>query len=159
LTVADDLLKNDGKKFIEMMEQLAERRMAREEDSSEQFSNPNYDHPPNGSMHPIHNGLLREEVWDQLEECGQRRQNRGGGAAGDFFTGLPGGISSSRIGLKLGHILYLMLPTRSPLAEFKIRSRSGCLIKRCRCRWCLVRNAMRPHHSIVVRMLELQLRS
>lgn len=30
LTVADDLLKNDGRKFIEMMEQLAERRMARE---------------------------------------------------------------------------------------------------------------------------------
>lgn len=37
LTVADDLLKNDGKKFIEMMEQLAERRMAREEDAREQF--------------------------------------------------------------------------------------------------------------------------
>ncbi|KAK9467732.1 hypothetical protein V1512DRAFT_235697 [Lipomyces arxii] len=33
LTVADDLLKNDGKKFIEMMEQLAERRMAREEEA------------------------------------------------------------------------------------------------------------------------------
>ena len=33
LTVADDLLKNDGKKFIEMMEQLAERRMQREEES------------------------------------------------------------------------------------------------------------------------------
>ncbi|KAG5519444.1 hypothetical protein PMAC_002071 [Pneumocystis sp. 'macacae'] len=31
LTVADDLLKNDGKKFIEMMEQLAERRIQREE--------------------------------------------------------------------------------------------------------------------------------
>jgi hypothetical protein len=31
--VADDLLKNDGKKFIDMMEQLAERRMAREEDA------------------------------------------------------------------------------------------------------------------------------
>ncbi|KAF2723053.1 hypothetical protein K431DRAFT_301992 [Polychaeton citri CBS 116435] len=30
LTVADDLLKNDGRKFIEMMEQLAERRMRRE---------------------------------------------------------------------------------------------------------------------------------
>ncbi|KAI6952050.1 hypothetical protein KC329_g19291, partial [Hortaea werneckii] len=29
LTVADDLLKNDGRKFIEMMEQLAERRMQR----------------------------------------------------------------------------------------------------------------------------------
>ena len=51
LTVADDLLKNDGKKFIEMMEQLAERRMAREEDAREQYSNPNYGHPPNGSMH------------------------------------------------------------------------------------------------------------
>ena len=33
MTVADDLLKNDGKKFIEMMEQLAERRMQREEES------------------------------------------------------------------------------------------------------------------------------
>ncbi|CCJ31095.1 unnamed protein product, partial [Pneumocystis jirovecii] len=31
LTVADDLLKNDGKKFIEMMEQLAERRIQKEE--------------------------------------------------------------------------------------------------------------------------------
>lgn len=27
------MLKNDGKKFIEMMEQLAERRMAREQDA------------------------------------------------------------------------------------------------------------------------------
>ena len=33
LTVADDLLKNDGKHFIDMMEQLAERRMQREEDT------------------------------------------------------------------------------------------------------------------------------
>lgn len=31
LTVADDLLKNDGQKFLEMMEQLAERRMQRED--------------------------------------------------------------------------------------------------------------------------------
>ena len=43
LTVADDLLKNDGKKFIEMMEQLAERRMAREEDAREQFER-GYEH-------------------------------------------------------------------------------------------------------------------
>jgi len=49
LTVADDLLKNDGKKFIEMMEQLAERRMAREEDAKEHYT-------PNGYPHP--NGLL-----------------------------------------------------------------------------------------------------
>lgn len=52
LTVADDLLKNDGKKFIEMMEQLAERRMAREEDAREQYGN-GYGHPANGL--PIHN--------------------------------------------------------------------------------------------------------
>ena len=31
LAVADDLLKKDRRKFIKMMEQLAERRMAREE--------------------------------------------------------------------------------------------------------------------------------
>jgi hypothetical protein len=30
--VADDLLKNDGRHFIDMMEQLAERRMQREEE-------------------------------------------------------------------------------------------------------------------------------
>lgn len=29
--MADDLLKNEGKKFLEMMEKLAERRMRREE--------------------------------------------------------------------------------------------------------------------------------
>ncbi|KAG0182864.1 Stress response protein nst1 [Apophysomyces sp. BC1021] len=32
LTVADDLLKNDGKKFLDMMERLAERRMQKEEE-------------------------------------------------------------------------------------------------------------------------------
>ena len=34
LTVADDLLKNDGQKFLEMMEQLAERRMQKEEEAA-----------------------------------------------------------------------------------------------------------------------------
>lgn len=38
LTVADDLLKNDGQKFITMMEQLAESRMAREEDARDRYS-------------------------------------------------------------------------------------------------------------------------
>ena len=32
--MADDLLKNDGQKFLEMMEQLAERRMQREEEAA-----------------------------------------------------------------------------------------------------------------------------
>lgn len=31
MTVADDLLRNDGQRFLEMMEHLAERRLAREE--------------------------------------------------------------------------------------------------------------------------------
>ncbi|KAG8835943.1 hypothetical protein FRC17_000028 [Serendipita sp. 399] len=34
LTVADDLLKNDGGKFLEMMEQLAERRMQRDDEAA-----------------------------------------------------------------------------------------------------------------------------
>lgn len=47
LTVADDLLKNDGKKFIEMMEQLAERRMQREEEAQ---------YAATGLAHNIHGG-------------------------------------------------------------------------------------------------------
>ena len=35
LTLADDLLKNDGQKFLEMMEQLAERRMQREQQAAQ----------------------------------------------------------------------------------------------------------------------------
>ena len=48
LTVADDLLKNDGKKFIEMMEQLAERRMQREEEAQYQA------HPSMYQTHSAH---------------------------------------------------------------------------------------------------------
>ncbi|KAI7884884.1 hypothetical protein K492DRAFT_204367 [Lichtheimia hyalospora FSU 10163] len=36
LTVADDLLQNDGRKFLDMMEKLAERRLQKEEEVSEQ---------------------------------------------------------------------------------------------------------------------------
>lgn len=42
LTVADDLLKNDGRKFIEMMEQLAERRMQRENEAEYAAANPSH---------------------------------------------------------------------------------------------------------------------
>ena len=35
LTVADDLLKNDGQKFLEMMEQLADKRIQREREAAE----------------------------------------------------------------------------------------------------------------------------
>lgn len=46
LTVADDLLKNDGKKFIEMMEQLAERRMQREQEVEYASQQPSHSHEP-----------------------------------------------------------------------------------------------------------------
>jgi hypothetical protein len=54
LTVADDLLKNDGKKFIEMMEQLAERRMQREEEAQYAASggNPHSYAKPHTHNHP-----------------------------------------------------------------------------------------------------------
>ncbi|KAI1113505.1 hypothetical protein F5Y14DRAFT_211696 [Nemania sp. NC0429] len=68
LTVADDLLKNDGKKFIEMMEQLAERRMAREEDATH-YPN-DYNHGVNGGLSNPHNHPPPEEdeYGDEEEE-------------------------------------------------------------------------------------------
>lgn len=67
LTVADDLLKNDGKRFIEMMEQLAERRMAREEDARDHFSR-GYGHP-NGSYSTPHNHPPPDDDdYDEEEE-------------------------------------------------------------------------------------------
>ena len=74
LTVADDLLKNDGKKFIEMMEQLAERRMAREEDAKEQMYSNGYGHQTNGNIPPhSHHGHNHppppdDEEYDDDEE-------------------------------------------------------------------------------------------
>ncbi|KAL2018502.1 hypothetical protein VTK56DRAFT_787 [Thermocarpiscus australiensis] len=65
LTVADDLLKNDGKKFIEMMEQLAERRMAREEDAREQFER--YGHA-NGDRYGNNHAPLPEDEEEEEEE-------------------------------------------------------------------------------------------
>ena len=63
LTVADDLLKNDGKKFIEMMEQLAERRMQREEEA--QFQNAGLRHP---GMQPHNHGPPLDEDAEYDEE-------------------------------------------------------------------------------------------
>ncbi|KAJ2968963.1 hypothetical protein NQ176_g8916 [Zarea fungicola] len=66
LTVADDLLKNDGKRFIEMMEQLAERRMAREEDARDHFSR-GFGHS-NGSFAAPHNHPPPEEEEEYEDE-------------------------------------------------------------------------------------------
>ena len=63
LTVADDLLKNDGKKFIEMMEQLAERRMAREEEA--QYASTL--RQPNLPGH-THGPSVEEDEYDEEED-------------------------------------------------------------------------------------------
>ena len=72
LTVADDLLKNDGRKFIEMMEQLAERRMQREEDA--QYAATGFAHAPMNlpgqHSHAGHNHppLPEDEEYDEEED-------------------------------------------------------------------------------------------
>jgi hypothetical protein len=61
--VADDLLKNDGKKFIEMMEQLAERRMQREEEA--QYTS----HPRMYPSHAPHNhGPPEDDDYEDDED-------------------------------------------------------------------------------------------
>ena len=63
--MADDLLQNDGKKFIEMMEQLAERRMQREEEAT---YTPGLRHPAmagNGQGPPLEEDEYDDEVDDE----------------------------------------------------------------------------------------------
>ncbi|KPM34509.1 Stress response protein NST1 [Neonectria ditissima] len=68
LTVADDLLKNDGKRFIEMMEQLAERRMAREEDAREHFSRGYGGHPNGSYSNPHSHPPPEDDEYDDDED-------------------------------------------------------------------------------------------
>jgi hypothetical protein len=65
LTVADDLLKNDGKHFIDMMEQLAERRMQREEDT--QYAAASADHQAMLGGHN-HGPPLDDEEYDDEDD-------------------------------------------------------------------------------------------
>ena len=68
--MADDLLKNDGKKFIEMMEQLAERRMAREEDAKDHYAATYGGHSVNGGNipNPHNHPSPEEEEYEEEEE-------------------------------------------------------------------------------------------
>ena len=75
LTVADDLLKNDGQKFLEMMEQLAERRMQREEDAaadveddSEEEEDEEGDEEDEGEDEDDDEEDEEEEVFDHLRD-------------------------------------------------------------------------------------------
>lgn len=63
--MADDLLKNDGKKFIEMMEQLAERRMQREEEAQFQA------HPSMYRSHSAHGHNAPPPEEDEYDEEGE----------------------------------------------------------------------------------------
>ncbi|KAG9973519.1 hypothetical protein KCU78_g23132, partial [Aureobasidium melanogenum] len=67
LTVADDLLKNDGKKFIEMMEQLAERRMQREQEAEYQSAQPSHTYTSNGHEPPLDDEEYDDEEYDEEE--------------------------------------------------------------------------------------------
>ena len=63
LTVADDLLKNGGEEFINMMDKLANRRLQREEEAR---------FPQNSLSHQNHHGHnhppLEEEDYDDEED-------------------------------------------------------------------------------------------
>ena len=69
LTVADDLLKNDGRKFIEMMEQLAERRMARESEAEYAAANPSHPggYPPGDPGYNHEDPLAGPDEFDDDE--------------------------------------------------------------------------------------------
>ncbi|KAI5270086.1 hypothetical protein E4T47_06455 [Aureobasidium subglaciale] len=67
LTVADDLLKNDGKKFIEMMEQLAERRMQREQQAEYDSAQPSHTYTSNGHDPPLDDEEYDDEDYDEEE--------------------------------------------------------------------------------------------
>ncbi|KAF2487583.1 salt tolerance down-regulator-domain-containing protein [Neohortaea acidophila] len=69
LTVADDLLKNDGRKFIEMMEQLAERRMQRENDAEYAAANPSHPgaYPPGDPGYNHEDPLAANDEYDDEE--------------------------------------------------------------------------------------------
>lgn len=59
--MADDILQNDGRKFIEMMENLAERRLKREQSFS--------GHSMNGQYQSLHGSApLDQEEYDDEED-------------------------------------------------------------------------------------------
>lgn len=68
LTVADDLLKNDGKKFIEMMEQMAERRMQREEEAQTQAHAPYAGHGHDPPDEDDYDDEEDDEDYDSQED-------------------------------------------------------------------------------------------
>lgn len=103
LTVADDLLKNDGQKFIDMMEQLAERRMQREEQA---LNAPLPSHAPLSSQHNHgdHNHLPPEEDdYDDEEDEDYDSQDEEYDEEDDVVS--PNAVKISRTELMCARIL------------------------------------------------------
>ncbi|KAF0450272.1 stress response protein nst1 [Gigaspora margarita] len=70
LTVADDLLKNDRKKFLEMMERLAERRMQREEKTANEqrdYEEDNDEYEEDGEEDTQTEEQRMEEGWRMFQ--------------------------------------------------------------------------------------------
>jgi hypothetical protein len=67
---ADDLLKNEGKKFLEMMERLAERRMRKEEGMRRAYNNEEkYEEEDEGEADDGEGGVETEgEDYEEEEE-------------------------------------------------------------------------------------------
>uniref|UniRef100_V5E6S9 Stress response protein NST1 n=2 Tax=Kalmanozyma brasiliensis (strain GHG001) TaxID=1365824 RepID=V5E6S9_KALBG len=68
LTVADDMLKNDGRKFLEMMEQLAERRMHREELTNAELAASEDEEDVDGADDPEDDDDADEEEDDEEDD-------------------------------------------------------------------------------------------
>lgn len=66
--MADELLRNDGRKFIDMMEKLAERRMRRESQAYAPYDTAHPPMPPPPQhTHPAPHEYSEEEDYDDEE--------------------------------------------------------------------------------------------
>ena len=72
LTVADDLLKNDGQKFLEMMEQLAERRMQREDQAASEVAEDSEEEEEDDGEEDGEDDEEEDDEEDDEEEVGFR---------------------------------------------------------------------------------------
>ena len=67
LTVADDLLSNHGEKFIDMMDQLANARMKRENDAYAPYASQQHLHDPHPNHYPEEDEYDEEDDYDGEE--------------------------------------------------------------------------------------------
>ncbi|KAF0458845.1 salt tolerance down-regulator-domain-containing protein [Gigaspora margarita] len=78
LTLANDPLKNDRKKFLEMMEQLAERRMQKEEEAAnEQRDYEEVDNEYEDNYEKDgEEDTQRNNIWNKADKCSRYLQHK-----------------------------------------------------------------------------------